>query len=127
MIELTESTLLISQVKVSTTQSGYIESIDSMEIGLVGVLLGAGRKTVDESVDFSSGVEIHARPGMYVKEGDHLATIYTERSAVLESAVKQVRSAFFFSTEKPVILPLVTHFITKDSVEDFDQSVLKGN
>lgn len=106
-------------------QSGWITSIDSMEVGLTGVLLGAGRKTVEEAVDFSSGMEFHARPGMNVEKGDHLATIYTDRSAVLESAVQRVQSAFMFSSdwEKAELPPMVSHFITKDSIEEFDQSV----
>jgi pyrimidine-nucleoside phosphorylase len=99
-----------------------------MEIGLIGVLLGAGRKTVEESVNFSSGVEFCARPGMQVKEGDHLATIYTERAAVLESTVQRVQSAFTISynDKEPMLPVLVTHFITKDSVEEFDQNVFGG-
>ncbi|KAL7483921.1 hypothetical protein ACHAW6_009566 [Cyclotella cf. meneghiniana] len=113
--------------KVYSNQSGWIVSIDSMEIGLIGVLLGAGRKTVEESVDFSSGVEFHVRPGMHVCDGDHLATIYTERSTVLENAVQRVRSAFSFSNhgEMVALPPLVTHFLTKDSIEPFDDNVLR--
>jgi thymidine phosphorylase len=113
--------------KVHATQSGWVESIDSMEIGLIGVLLGAGRKTTDESVDFSSGVEFHARPGMEVKEGDLLATIYTDRAAVLESAAKRVQSTYAFSVNEPVLPSLITHFINKDTVEKFDQSVFVGH
>lgn len=106
-------------------RSGWIKSIDSMEVGLTGVLLGAGRKTVEEAVDFSSGIEFHARPGMHVEKGEHLATIYTERSAVLESAVQLVQSTFMFSGdgENTELPSMVTHFITKNSVEEFDQSV----
>jgi len=100
-----------------------------MDIGLVGVLLGAGRNSVEESVDFSSGVEFHARPGMQVQVGDHLATIYTERAAVLQSAVLSVQSAITILVDEvqPAPPSLVTHFITKNSVEEFDQAVFDGN
>eukprot|EP00804_Cyclotella_cryptica_P009621 CCRYP_006308-RB/>CCRYP_006308-RB protein AED:0.05 eAED:0.05 QI:294/1/1/1/1/1/3/74/489 len=111
--------------RVYSTQSGWITSIDSMEIGLIGVLLGAGRQTVEESVDFCSGVEFHVRPGMHVHHGDHLATIHTERSAILENAVRRVRSAFTFSTEREKLPLLVTHFLTKESIEHFDDNVLR--
>lgn len=114
-------------VNVLSTQCGWVESINSMEIGLIGVLLGAGRKTVDEAVDFSSGVEIYSRPGMQVKECDVLATIYTERAAVLEIAVKRVQSAYAFSLEKPELPPLVTHFINKNSVQKFEQVASSGS
>ena len=112
----------LQKAKVYANQSGWIMSIDSMEIGLVGVLVGAGRKTVEESVDFSAGVEFHARIGMEIKEGDHLATVYTERAEVLKSAVQRVHAAFAFSVFKPKSCAMITHFITKDSVEKFNLS-----
>lgn len=96
-----------------------------MEIGLVSVLLGAGRNTVDEAVDFSSGVMFHKRPGMLVEKGDVLATVYTERQAVLENSVLRVKHAFAFSDSRVSLLHLITHFVTKDSVEDFDQSIIE--
>ena len=52
--------------KVISPQQGFIESIDSMEIGLTGVLIGAGRKSVEESVDFSAGILFKKKSGMFV-------------------------------------------------------------
>ena len=110
--------------KVISPQQGFIESIDSMEIGLTGVLIGAGRKSVEESVDFSAGILFKKKSGMFVNEGDVLAEIYTERDDVLDNAVQRVLDAFSFS-DKAVDMPsLITNFLTKDGVEDFDQSLL---
>ena len=110
--------------KVISPQQGFIESIDSMEIGLTGVLIGAGRKSVEESVDFSAGILFKKKSGMFVNEGDVLAQIYTERDDVLDNAVQRVLDAFSFS-DKAVDMPsLITNFLTKDGVEDFDQSLL---
>ena len=110
--------------KVISPQQGYIESINSMEIGLTGVLIGAGRKSVEESVDFSAGILFKKKSGMFVNEGDVLAEIYTERDDVLDNAVQRVLDAFSFS-DKAVDMPsLITNFLTKDGVEDFDQSLL---
>lgn len=105
--------------------SGCISSIDSMEIGQVGVLLGAGRKTVEETVHFSSGIWFHKRPGEFVNKGDTLATVYTECDSVLANAVARSLEAFGFSEEKEeTLLPLITNIVTKDGVEEFDQSIL---
>ena len=61
---------------------------------------------------------------MFVNEGDVLAEIYTERDDVLDNAVQRVLDAFSFS-DKAVDMPsLITNFLTKDGVEDFDQSLL---
>ena len=95
-----------------------------MEIGLVGVLLGAGRKTVEESVDFSAGVRFHKKTGMFVRQGDILAEVYTERDCVLDNAVQRVVEAFSFSEEVVEIPSLITNIVTKNGVEPFDQSIL---
>jgi len=95
-----------------------------MEVGLVGVLLGAGRKTVDESVDFTAGIWFRKKAGMLVCKGDVLAEVYTERGSALEGAVQRVLEAFSFAEEKVVLPPLITNMVTKDGVEEYDQSIL---
>mmetsp|Transcript_23904 Transcript_23904/g.37648 ORF Transcript_23904/g.37648 Transcript_23904/m.37648 type:complete len:142 (-) Transcript_23904:88-513(-) len=116
----------IGQAQVISPRTGYISSIDSMEIGLVGVLLGAGRKTVEEPVDFSAGIRFRKKAGACVRRGDVLAEAYTERDGVLENyAVQRVLEAFQFSDVEVGDLPLlITNFVTKNGVEEFDQSTL---
>mmetsp|Transcript_20958 Transcript_20958/g.37853 ORF Transcript_20958/g.37853 Transcript_20958/m.37853 type:complete len:507 (-) Transcript_20958:217-1737(-) len=110
--------------RVVSPRTGCISSIDSMEIGLVGVLLGAGRKTVEESVHFCAGVRFHKKAGMFVRQGDILAEVYTERDCVLDNAVQRVLEAFSFSEEVVEIPSLITNIVTKNGVEPFDQSIL---
>ena len=115
------------KAKVLSSHTGYISSIDSMDIGQVAVLLGAGRNTVEESVDFSAGIWFLQRPGMFVKEGDLLAMVFAERDTVLNDAVSRVQDAFRFSKEVVTLPPLIQYFVTKNSVEEFDQSILAVN
>ncbi len=105
-------------------RAGYVSSVDSMEIGLVGVLLGAGRRTVDESVDFAASVLFRKKAGTLVQEGDVLAEVYTERKRALEDAEKRVLGAFSFSDAAMAVPPLITNFATKDGVEPFNQPTL---
>ena len=114
------------QSNAISPQSGYILSIDSLEIGLTGVLIGAGRKSVEESVDFSAGILFKAKAGKFVNEGDVLAEIYSERSGeVMENAAQRVLKAVTFSEKPPVIAPLITHLVTKNGSTEFDQSNLE--
>lgn len=109
----------LCQRQVVSPYNGFISAIDSMEIGLVGVLIGAGRKTVEGTVDFAAGIEFHMKPGMFVREGDILATVYTEREVVLCSAAERVLKAYGFSDDKVEIPPLIAKIVTKDGVEPF--------
>jgi len=111
--------------KVISPKTGYVKSIDSLKIGLTGVHIGAGRKSVSESVDFSAGVLLKKKAGMAVNKGDVLAEVYTDRDEeILHNATKQVLEAYSLSDESMELPPLITNFVTKNGVEDFDLSAL---
>ena len=111
--------------KVVSSNTGFVKSIDSLKIGLIGVLIGAGRKSVSESVDFCAGVLLKKKTGMAVNKGDVLAEVYTDRDEeILHNATKQVFEAYAFSDESVELPPLITNFVTKDGVKDFDLSIL---
>lgn len=105
-------------------RSGYISSIDAMAIGLIAVCLGAGRKSVEESIDFAAGIVFQKKTGMFVEKGDVLANIYTERDDVLGISVHEVLEAISFSDENVNVPPLITHIVKIDGIVEFDQSTL---
>ncbi|KAK1740545.1 thymidine phosphorylase [Skeletonema marinoi] len=109
--------------EVISSQSGYLVSINALEVGLVGVNIGAGRKTVDDPIDKTAGILFHKRPGMHVVEGDVLATVYTERGDQLANAVQRILDSCTFSDDQIELPPLITNFVTNEGVEDFDQSI----
>jgi len=110
---------------VVSSNTGYVKNIDSLKIGLTAVHIGAGRKSVSESVDFSAGVVLKKKAGMAVNKGDVLSEVYTDRDeGILHSATKQVLEAYSFSDECVELPQLITNFVTKNGVEDFDLSVL---
>ena len=81
--------------QVVSSEAGFVKSIDSLKIGLSGVLIGAGRKSVSESVDFSAGILLKKKTGMFVNKGDVLAEVYTDRDEeILHNATKQVLQAY---------------------------------
>ena len=49
-----------------------MQAIDALAIGKVGVMLGAGRKRIEDDVDFAAGVQLAAKVGTEVSEGDTL-------------------------------------------------------
>jgi thymidine phosphorylase len=63
---------------VTAHRSGVLTRMDAMAIGLAAWRLGAGRATQSEPVQGGAGVEIHARPGERVTEGQPLLTLHTD-------------------------------------------------
>lgn len=78
---------------------GYVSEIDALSIGLTATALGAGRRTVDECVDPSVGIEIVAPVGTSVSRGDVIARIHSGGGDAADRAAERVVGAFVFAEE----------------------------
>jgi thymidine phosphorylase len=96
-----------SQVVTASTR-GVVTRVDAMAVGLAAWRLGAGRAKQGEPVQAGAGVELHARPGDEVTEGQPLLTLHTDEPdrfpralAVLEGQVDVADAAY---TPSPLLL-----------------------
>lgn len=75
-------------------QEGYIIRVDAEAYGSAALLLGAGRSRKEDSIDHSAGLVLHKKTGGYVRAGESIATLYSDRSdfseplAVLNNATE---------------------------------------
>lgn len=104
---------------VSCCQEGYISQIDAEKIGMVSLLLGAGREIKDSKIDFEAGVLFHKQVGDSFTKGEILATLYTQREETILPAEQMLLSAYTFQKEKPVPKPLLLATVTQEGVEYF--------
>lgn len=63
-------------IPVHARESGYINGIDALSIGMAAMKLGAGRATKEDSIDMAVGVVLEKKVGHYVEKGDVLAYIH---------------------------------------------------
>lgn len=80
---------------------GYVESIQTEEVGRVCLLLGGGRVTKDSPIDLSVGVVLLKKKGDYVKKGDALAVIHANNRSLLDDAKRMLASCYRFSDRMP--------------------------
>ena len=66
---------------VKAEKDGTILSMDAMKVGMAAWRLGAGRSRQGESVQAGAGIEIHAKPGEFVKAGSPIYTLHTDVAA----------------------------------------------
>lgn len=92
---------------VPSVQSGYISEIDAEKIGIASMVLGAGRKTQDDSIDPAAGIILLKKIGDKVEEGEPLVMLHTNRWDTLESAADLVMASYEVSRDKPDIPQLV--------------------
>lgn len=88
------------QIEVKALKDGYIQLIDAEMIGKASLLIGAGRLTKADVLDFDAGVKLVALTGQQVKKGDTLAILYSNKDEVAES-VKLIEDAYTFTDVEP--------------------------
>jgi pyrimidine-nucleoside phosphorylase len=106
-------------VEITARRSGYIASIDSLELGFAGIMIGAGRTTVDDIIDPKAGILLRKKAGSQVVQGETVATLYTDNDATLVPAAERVARAFSYSDAPPVFGPLIISRVDGTGVHRF--------
>jgi len=72
---------------VPAPASGVLTRLDALAVGVAAWRLGAGRARKEDPVQAGAGVQIHAKPGEQVVEGQPLLTLHTDEPGRFERAV----------------------------------------
>lgn len=62
---------------IKANKSGILKDINALSIAKLSESLGAGRKNKDDKIDYNAGIIIKKEIGDEIKEGDILASLYT--------------------------------------------------
>ena len=92
---------------VKAQKSGYIHHVDTEGYGISSLLLGAGRNTKEENIDFAAGIVLKKKTGDYVKEGEELCVMYTSDEKRFEGAVNKFYESTVILSDEPKKRPLV--------------------
>lgn len=92
---------------VTAPCDGYIYSMNAESVGAASVILGAGRETPDDTIDYTAGIVLEKKTGDKVAKGETIAVLYTCNEATIASAEKRFIDAVVFSTKKPQAKPLI--------------------
>lgn len=65
--------------EIKSNKTGYLTSINALEIGKLSLELGAGRHAKDDVIDPSAGILFNVKVNDYIKEDDIIATLYTDK------------------------------------------------
>lgn len=95
------------QAEIFSPTAGYLAKIDTNAVGMASMLLGAGRATKEETIDFAAGIRFPVRLGEWVEAGQPIATFYTNRPAALPEATERFLSALTLTEAAPTVPPLI--------------------
>ena len=85
---------------VSAKSSGYVESMDTLNIGWAAVELGCGRRKKDDILDPTAGIEFMAKIGDKIQKGDPLFRCFNSNENKLNSALNYLLDSARIGSEK---------------------------
>ena len=101
------------QREVTADRSGVMQRVDALIIGKSSVMLGAGRRMVDDVIDPGAGITVLLKPGAQVQAGDVLAIVHADSEDVINDVIPRVKSAFVIGEHalkrRPLVLESVGH------------------
>ncbi|GAB6088797.1 thymidine phosphorylase [Spirochaeta dissipatitropha] len=92
---------------IPSTDSGYISSFDTRQLGLAVVSLGGGRLRSDQEIDPSVGLSGIIELGAEVSKGQSLMQVHGRSKEDCEQAVRMVQKAVRISSTAPEINPVI--------------------
>lgn len=85
--------------ELKSEQSGFVVGFDTEGIGRGVQVLGGGRLTKEDIIDYTVGIVVHKKIADAVKKGDILATIYANDEKKFEAALNYIKNSIFIKGE----------------------------
>lgn len=98
-------------VEVKSDRQGYVTKINSENIGLIAMELGAGRATKEDKIDLAVGLVLKKKRNDSVNIGDAIAYIHSNNENKIEKAKKDILMNYVISVENTNKIPLVYDII----------------
>lgn len=89
-----------NHVEIKSLRSGYVQSFDTESIGIAAMLLGAGRRTKEDTIDFSAGITLKKKIGDKVEVGDTLCILHTNKE-IWDNASERAINSFIIDRDIP--------------------------
>ncbi len=103
--------------EVISPYDGYITFMDTKECGIASCILGAGRETKEDVIDYSAGIILKKKTGDKIAKGDVLAVLHGNKKEKMQPAEEQFLRALKVESVEPEAEKLIYARITGDEVE----------
>ena len=97
---------------ITAPQDGYLASMDCKQVGWAVQRLGAGRAKPGDPVSAHAGIEMHAKLGDHLTEGQPLVTLFAEDPALLNEPEHMLRETLHIAASAPQLQPLIREVVT---------------
>ena len=118
------------QYHLTAEKNGFIENVDALKLGQLCVEIHAGRKFLNEILDYFAGVEIYKKQNDSVRKGDRILTVYYSDKSHLQLIKEMLKDLVCISEQKIEAEPLIAELIsdsiklTKDEINQLRIKIL---
>jgi thymidine phosphorylase len=91
----------VVQAALPAPADGYVTTVDALSVGIAAWRLGAGRARIQDAVDHAAGVRLLAKPGDYVRKGQHIAELHGDERVHSGYVLEALAGAVTVGTEPP--------------------------
>ncbi|WP_290663814.1 thymidine phosphorylase [Ignavibacterium sp.] len=97
--------------KIKMLNDGFISFIDTYEIGMAAIDLGAGRLKKEDKIDPKAGIIFNYKLGDKINKGDVIAEVFSDSNEKINLAEKRILNSIKLSERKTKIPALVKQII----------------
>ena len=101
----------VSSGKAFEQMKRWISRMDTQKVGEASSILGAGRMTKEDTIDFAAGIVLSKKTGDFAKKGDVLARLYTNKPETVPESEAMFLRALCWSEEQPAPETLIFDII----------------
>lgn len=88
-------------------EEGFVSHMDTEGCGTAAMLLGAGRATKEDSIDYSAGILLYRKYGDFVHKGEPLAALYAGDEKKLAEGKERLARSYRLGKTSPAARPLI--------------------
>jgi pyrimidine-nucleoside phosphorylase len=92
---------------IRAERAGYLQALDAKLVGRASLALGAGRDTVDATIDPGAGIRVHAIPGEWVDRGQIIVELLHNHAPNIDGARALAEEAIEIGDGAPTVRPVL--------------------
>lgn len=93
--------------KILSGKNGYFNAVDTYELGMSALMLGAGRMTKEDKIDPKAGIIFYPSLGEKISKGEVVAECFTDKKNIIDDVMNRVKKSLTISAKKISPPPLI--------------------
>jgi pyrimidine-nucleoside phosphorylase len=97
--------------RVLSVKNGYVKEMNTYQIGMTSLELGAGRRTKNDLIDHRAGIVLYKKIGDFLSKNDIIFELHSDSKSKIKLAGNMIIESIKISRAKPLIPKLIKKII----------------